>query len=106
MKTLHFTVDGLGITRTFLQKYVEEIIESKSDKVTIYACYEFLRIIDDNELEDVIEQYVINENVEVITFEDWEKECKGMFDAIFQTEKFKDLVFKYKKKGYGKLAVV
>ncbi|MCY8549363.1 hypothetical protein MOD25_05535 [Bacillus haynesii] len=101
VKTLSFTVDGIGLTRILLQKYVEDFIENKSDDIRTYACYEFLRTIEDKELEDTIDQYMINENVEAITFEDWEKDCRGMFDAISQTERFKDLVFKYQKRGYG-----
>lgn len=101
MEQVSFTVDPIWLTRTLLQRYVEEIIEDNYDKAFVFACYEYLRAVEDQELEEVIEKYMKNNNVEEITFSDWEMEVSGIINVVFETEKFNGLKFEYERKGYG-----
>ncbi|ARF70734.1 hypothetical protein B7C51_25005 (plasmid) [Paenibacillus larvae subsp. pulvifaciens] len=101
-QTLHFTCEPISLTKLLLQMYVEKHIEGENTvKAKQFACYEYLNTITDSELESLLEEYMTIENVEAITFEDWEKECGLIFNYIFKSNRYLEIELDYKKKGYS-----
>lgn len=101
-KRIGFTYDPIVLSKLMLQIYAEKHIDTDAAvKATVYAAYEYLRTVSDEELEAVLIQYTKEENIEAITFSDSEEECRLIFTYIFKTQQFIDLEFDYKKKGYS-----
>lgn len=101
METLHFKVDPMAVIKIALQRHVEEKIEGNFYKAKQFACYDFLRDIEDNSLSEILQIYAEKEGLSVITLEDWRKEAELIFDVIYQREDYKTLETDYKRKGFG-----
>lgn len=101
MKYVSFTYDPLALVRIVLQRHVEEKIQGKFYKAKQYACYEYLRLLSDEDLEKVLVEYVNRHNLEAITLKDWETDARLIFDIIFETEDYRKLEFGYKRSGFG-----
>ncbi|MGG1453427.1 hypothetical protein ABE325_21195 [Bacillus licheniformis] len=102
---LHFTYEPLSLTRLMLQIYLENKYHGNEDysKSVRFALFEFMRSLEDQELEDVLSEYVSKDKIEYITLDD--KDCEGITHYIMQNKRYKDLVFMYQKKGYSGLGV-
>ncbi|PTY93049.1 hypothetical protein [Heyndrickxia sporothermodurans] len=101
MPQVQFTYDPLAITRFVMTRYVEEKIQGQYYKAKQFACYEFLDSMTDEELESILRQFIKQENLEEITFKDWENDARIIWDIISELERYKDLETKFKKAGYG-----
>ena len=102
-RKMNFTYEPIALTKLLLQMYTEKYLEKEIEvNATIFACYDFLKTATDKEIETLLHEFVKNENIDVITFEDWEHDCKCIFDCIFNTQRFKKLEFDYKVKGHSK----
>ncbi|MBU5262012.1 hypothetical protein [Bacillus atrophaeus] len=102
---LHFTYEPLNLTRLMLQIYLENKYHGNEDypKSVRFALFEFMRSLEDQELEDVLSEYVSKDKIEYITLDD--KDCEGITHYIMQTKRYNGLVFMYQKKGYSGLGV-
>jgi hypothetical protein len=101
-----FTYDPLQLTRLLLQTYAEKRYdrnESYSKSVRL-AIYDFLDTMKDDELEDILNEYVTSDNVEYITFKD-DADCERITYYIMESDRFKGIVFEYQKKGTSGLGV-
>ncbi|MGD2352036.1 hypothetical protein ACP8H2_09815 [Bacillus subtilis] len=104
---LHFTYEPLTLTKLVLQIYLEKKYDRNEDytKSVRFAVFEFMRTLEDDELEKILSDYVSNDNVEAITFED-DRDCERITHYLMKTERYNNLVFEYQKKGYSGLGVV
>lgn len=102
MGKINFTYDPLFISRHLMTRYVEEFIEGKFYKAKQFACYEFLNLMTDEELEDILMEYTKINNVNVITFNDWKSEIELIWKVVFNLYKYKKLEFNFKILGFGK----
>ncbi|MCY7865942.1 hypothetical protein MOB78_12695 [Bacillus spizizenii] len=98
---LQLTYDPLFISRFVIQRYVEKKIEGNFYLAKQFACYEFIRTMEDEELEEILIKFMERENLESITFEDWAHDAEIIWDIIFSYERYKSLEFGYKKSGFG-----
>ncbi|CUB51677.1 hypothetical protein BN2127_JRS10_01196 [Bacillus subtilis] len=102
-KQFSFTYDPIVLSKLMLQIYAEKHIDTVAAvKATVYAAYEYLRTVSDEELERVLIQYTQEEKIEAITFSNFEEECRLIFTYIFKSQQFIDLEFGYKSDGYSK----
>ncbi|UYX56268.1 hypothetical protein M3Y14_34030 (plasmid) [Bacillus thuringiensis] len=100
---VNFTYDPIVLTKLTLQIYAEKHFDTNDAiKSTVYAVYEYLRTVTDEELERVLILYTQEEKIEAITFSNFEEECKLIFTYIFKSQQFIDLEFGYKREGYSK----
>ncbi|WP_090739333.1 hypothetical protein [Paenibacillus sp. Mc5Re-14] len=102
METLHFKVDPMAMIKIALQRYVEQEVEGKYYKAKQFACYDFLRDIEDNTLDEIVQTYAKKEGLSAITLENWRKDAKLIFDVICEREDYKILETDYKMKGFGR----
>lgn len=101
MKQVHFTYDPINLTKLLLQMYVEQEIEGKTTKARQFASYEYLQTLTDEECEEVVHSFAERENLSVITYDDYKHDCKIMFDIIEAGERFKAILNKNLRSGYG-----
>lgn len=99
-RKLHFTYDPLSLVRLALDRYAEEL-EGKDTKAIQFARYDYLHTMTTEELEEYLQCYIEDENLDAITLEDWRKDSEFIFRYIYQSERYKSLEFHYKKKGHG-----
>lgn len=95
-----FTYDPLTLVRLALDRFAEDL-EGKDTKAAQFARYEFLRTMTDEELTDFLHRYVEEEKLEEITLADWRKDSRFIFSYICESERYKALEFKFKKRGHG-----
>lgn len=100
-QTLSFKCDPLRLLRLTMDIFAENL-EGKHTKAIQFARYEYLRTMTDDELKELTERYINEQELEVITLEDYEKDCSHLFQYIYKSERYKALEFKFNKKGYGK----
>jgi homoserine trans-succinylase len=101
VETVSFSYDPLALVRIVLQRYVEEKIEGKYHKAKTFACYEFLRLLTNENLENILRKYVEHHNLEAITLKDWKTDGQNIFELIFETDSYQQLETDYKRKGFG-----
>ncbi len=97
---LNFIYDPIGLTKLLIQMYVEQEIEGTTFKARQFALYDYLHEFTDKECEEILQQYIGQENLEVITYSEWKKDCKIMLEIIERTERFNSLLMKYSQKGF------
>lgn len=104
---LGFTYEPLALTRLVLNIYLEKKYDrnEKYEKSVRFAIFEFMRTLEDEELEKILHEYVSKDNVEAITFED-DADCERITHYLMQTQRYKDLVFNYQERGISGLGVV
>lgn len=100
-KQLNFTYDPIVLTKLLLQMYAEQVIEGNTFKARQFACYEYLRTQTDEECESLVQEYAEQENLSVITYDNWKEDCRIMFEIIEQKKRFKEQLFQYQVDGYG-----
>lgn len=106
MEKIGFTYEPLALTRLMLQIHLEKEYngnEEHSQSVR-FAVFEYLRTLEDEELEGLLNEYVTKDNIEYITFED-NKDCERIAHYMMLTDRFNDLVFRYQKQGCSGLGV-
>lgn len=96
-----FGYDGLYLVRLVLQKYTEKHFNEHPIKAIRFAHYEYLRLLEDNVLEEFLLRYLKAEGMDAITLVEWEKDCKAVWDYVYETDTYKNLVVDYQRKGYG-----
>ncbi|ADO59644.1 hypothetical protein [Paenibacillus polymyxa] len=96
-----FKSNPLAMVRVALVQHVEEKVQGKFYKAKELACYQFLKNMKDETLEEILLVYIEREGLSEITLEDWRKEAKLMFDVIYDREDYKGLEIKYKRQGFG-----
>lgn len=101
MNTIHFTYDPLALVRIALQRHVEETIQGKFYKAKQFACYEYLRLMTDEVLEELLGEYVRKHNLEVITLSDWRSDASAIFEIINEKTEYQKLELDYKCSGFG-----
>lgn len=100
MTKVTFNCDPLSLVRLALNRYIEEL-EGNDTKSVQFARYDYLISLTDEELEQLLERYVKEENIEVITLEDWKKDSSFLLKYIYETNEYKELKLKYDKQGCG-----
>ncbi|MGF7534996.1 hypothetical protein AAGG74_15105 [Bacillus mexicanus] len=98
---MNFNYDPLQLVRLALSQYVSDLKEKEITKATQLARNAYLREMTDDELEELLHRLVEEQNLEAITLKEWKKDCKFLLSYIYETERYKELEFKYKKQGYG-----
>lgn len=101
MTTVQLTYDPLFITRFILQRHVEEKVEGKFYKAKQFACYEFIRTMEDEELEEILLKFMKKEGLETITFKDSSYDAESIWSIIFSYERYSLLELHFKKMGHG-----
>src|SRR5690625_672488 len=93
--TLNLQVDEIGIVKILLQKYVEDFIEGRSrNKTRQYALYEYLNEVSDRDVQDLIVEFANQENIEVVTLDDWKSDIGTMIAIIENKDSYK-AIFKH-----------
>lgn len=99
-KQLNFTYDPLKLVRLAMDRYAEDL-ERKHTKAIQFARYQYLRTMTDYELNELLQQYVTQEKLDVITLKDWQNDCAFIFELMYKTTRYKKLVFQFNKAGFG-----
>lgn len=97
---LHFTYEPLYLLRLIMDMYAESI-EGLHTKAVQFARYEYLRTMTDEEIEVLLERYSKEQEITVITLKNWRKDCDFLFQYLYESDRFKELEFKFNKQGYG-----
>lgn len=100
-QTLHFTYEPLQLLRLVMDMYAESL-EGQHAKAVQFARYEYLRTVTDDEIEVLLERYRDEQGITVITLKDWKKDCGFLFEYIYESDRYKEIEFKFNKQGYGK----
>lgn len=93
---LNFTYDPIYLTKLLLQMYVEQEIEGNTFQARQFALYEYLQDFTDNECEEILEKYVEQEKLDVITYDEWKNDCKIILKIIEETDRFNLLLEKFR----------
>lgn len=97
VKTVSIEIEPVYLTKHLLQLYIERHVEGKTTIKRQYALYEYLlQTMTYDDFVNVINQYIADSDIEVLTFAEWEVDCKAILGIIEETDGF--------KKVYGKFA--
>ncbi|WP_078598610.1 hypothetical protein [Evansella clarkii] len=103
MKAIPFTCEPLTLVRIILNKYAENR-DGLDSKAVQFARYEYLTkpTLTDDKLRELLCEYAQKENLSKITFENPEEEAERIFQCIYESETYKELLFDFNRRGYGR----
>ncbi|KUF37418.1 hypothetical protein [Lysinibacillus sp. F5] len=102
---MHFHYEPLVLTKLLMDIHIEKFFDSeegkRKSKAHRFAIFEFLRAMEDEELESILHVFVKKEGYEEITFKDTEHDFNSIYEIVCGLQRFKDLENHFIKKGYA-----
>lgn len=103
MKKLSFTYDPLNLVRHCLSMYLDALNEDQPETRAVrYSRSDYFSLhLTTEKMEELLNRYVVEEKIEVITLKDWKKDCSYIWEYIHEDKDFQELVLKYNRRGLG-----
>ena len=101
VKKISMSCDPMYLTKLLMQMYVEQFVQGKFYKAKQFACYEYLSDLSDDEIEEILFEFIEREKLEFITYDDWKYDMKVIWDIVSEKERYKAIETEFKKQGYG-----
>lgn len=102
---MHFHYEPLVLTKLLMDIHIEKFFDSeegkRKSKAHRFAIFEFLRTMEDEELESILHVFVKKEGYEEITFKDTEHDFNSIYEIVYGLQRFNDLENGFIKNGYA-----
>jgi hypothetical protein len=99
-KKIGFKYNLLELVKQALKLYLDKYFTYKiKDTSSLSAMYEVTKIINDDELQNILEEWSKQNNDKTTLFDDLNKDCKKIWEIIRTKNVYKNLLYKYQKSG-------
>lgn len=102
---MHFQYEPLALTRLLMDIHIEKFFDSREgkrkSKAHRFATFEFLRTMEDEELESILHAFMEKEGYEEITFKNDKHDFNSIYEIVYGLQRFKNLENGFIKKGHA-----
>ena len=100
-ETVNISYDLMFIVRTALQIFIEKQEKVITDKSKMFASYDTLKMITDEEIDDLLERWSDMNNGKTTLFENGLEDAEQMWGMIWESEKYINKLEKHICSGFS-----